>query len=240
MLFWYRRRQFGLEDLSEGKRDDKEPDVITEIVKIESDKRSWPDRTMGGYSKAGWRINRKLKPSKVALHPLGSFKENSLYTLPHSVRVDEEFRSAKVLTSPTPSSLSSHEPHEPLNECRLSKLVDVTDNEKSGNCLGTSPPSVTPPTRMAGPNKSQQGNPPSIKTIRESSTDWDHSTVERDTQPYEELTIMKIEPFDPVWNTVMENYDFTRDPSEIDVWSSNLPFYSGDPVDGVIRPHDSF
>lgn len=147
------------------KGDDHELNAIPDIVRLQSDQRSWAESTMGEYITYGWICNAKRTlVSKGAPHPLGSFDENSLYTSPYIARDEEDYHSTTILPVPTASSLSSEGPDE------------------------------------------------HFKSFRGST----------DVQPYQELTITKIEPLDPVLNAFQQNGDFTTDPIEIGVWSSDF------------------
>jgi hypothetical protein len=187
------------------------------------------DRTAGGWDFRNYHMGKKSvsPPSNrykkhVTAQPLGSFDENSLYTTPFSVTINDEieseFRPPKIFPLPTPSSISSHPRRLSDSDSEAFSTSDSRLSASSDNLFdggGGEGGAVAAPVVAGGFPGGRRSISPSKRSYRRQSLPIDCDSNE----PYEEMMITRIEPLDSMLPTVEEHDDFALDPEDLDVWS---------------------
>jgi hypothetical protein len=182
------------------------------IVELGDEQQSLADTTLGDQE-AGliWK-QRKYNSSQQAIQPLGSFDENSLYTTPFEV--DEEEYRATIMPVPTVrthSSLSLMTPLEYEDRVVFPSSGSTTDESSEED--------VEFPLSLKGNKDSPMGTVGTASTTTNTSIPVD---VDSNEPYYDDLKITKIEPLDSRSSDVLENEDFIRNPSDLDVWSCDF------------------
>ena len=182
------------------------------IVELGDEQQSLADTTLGDQEAGLIWTQRKYDSSQQAIQPLGSFDENSLYTTPFEV--DEEEYRATIMPIPTVRTHSSLSLMTPL------EYEDRVVFPSSGSTIDEfSEEDVEFPLSLKRNKDSPAGTAGTATTTTNTSIPVD---VDSNEPYYDDLKITKIEPLDPRSSAELENEDFTRNPSDLDVWSCDF------------------
>ncbi|KAG7369301.1 hypothetical protein IV203_032044 [Nitzschia inconspicua] len=219
-----KRRAFPNE-VALSKRDIHGRQVIPIVVELSDDIESLADTSIGEYTAGGGREPTRRGFSRKSLRPLGSFDENSLYTTPFSVKLEQE--DSLSLSTPQASEY-------PLETPRIDWNLDRDDLPRLSNSNGAS---TREHEKSHSSSKTADALRSSVPSIRRSiPVDVDSGSPYYD----DSLRISKIEPLDKGLSTVQESDafsqginsdfddEFTRDASELDVWSYNFDEFNRD------------
>ncbi|MGK3751346.1 MAG: hypothetical protein ACI8RD_003647, partial [Bacillariaceae sp.] len=181
------------------------------IVELGDEQQSLADTTLGDQE-AGLIWTQRKYNSQQAIQPLGSFDENSVYTTPFEV--DEEEYRATIMPIPTVRTCSSLSLMTPLEyEDRVVFPASGSTTDES------SEEDIEFPLSLKRNKYSPTGTAGTASTTTNTSIPVD---VDSNEPYYDDLKITKIEPLDPRLSAVLENEDFTRNPSDLDVWSCDF------------------
>jgi hypothetical protein len=184
------------------------------MVELGDDHQSLAETSLGEYT-AGGRGNSRKAFSQKPIQPLGSFDENSLYTTPFSVQHEEEnyYYRSTILPLASPSLVSN----------KYSKTNELDDSDVFSQSVDN-----TTQNNVKEHSKWRNKPSPAVPSSARRSIPVDVDSA----APYydDDLRITKIEPLELGLSTVKENDDFsnhdspledddfTRDASELDVW----------------------
>jgi hypothetical protein len=185
------------------------------------DHMSLADTSLGGLTHGDINGSHKQTVPKTRARQLGSFDENSLYTTPYSVKHEEECNLPRSRNASVDPILPRSRTHLENNNWNSNARVSSTLIDHAN--LGQS--SLR---QDMNPNSSSRLNLSSASLSMQRSMTVDVKPVT--PSHYDGLRITKIDPINPGTPRIQESDafstsiasdfddDFTRDPSEIDVW----------------------
>jgi hypothetical protein len=238
MLIWHRQSRKKKRNRSYPKEvalstRDAHGNIVPIVVELGEDHLSLADTTLGDGEYVLHKSSRRALASQQDVRPLGSFDENSLYTTPFSIDPDGEEYRARIVPLPTQSSLSSTaSSKQNAYDDHSGGIPMFADSNRNESPIISLSSGRTKSSTERTSTYSEYWKSASYVTrppVTASSSARLSIPVDVDNvEPFYEIT--KIEPLDVGLSTVKEDDglssrgesdvddDFTRDPSELDVW----------------------